>query len=150
MKKPQNKSPRKPALKNGTATIELTDQHWYRMVDNHMGRPVPLHRADLTRSFIYDRTWGVFYCGGGSHPTALALLLAFHMGSLEPVDTAEELGVEYSAGAADYLLKNYPGTCYHSTVDAKIIAGRRGSLNPMELRLLAYYDYEVRYLEEDD
>lgn len=119
----------------------FTDEQWWSMCDVHLDLPVPLAKADLLRPFIYDRKWGVFYCPPGLHLSGMSLLLAFHMGLNKGVDVAEQLKVEYSCGSADYYLERTSGTCFKSSVSRAIKAGRRGSLSPMELRILGAVDY---------
>src|SRR5882672_2654102 len=56
----------------------LTGGLWNRFCDARMSFPVPLHESDLTKPFIYDRAYGVFYVAFGHHQVAMHTLLAIH------------------------------------------------------------------------
>lgn len=58
-------------------TSPFTDEQWWAMCDAHMSLPVPLAKADLTKPFVYERRFGLFYVPFGFHHRAMSLLLAF-------------------------------------------------------------------------
>lgn len=101
-----------------------------------LGQPVPLHEADLTKSFVYDRRWGVFYVPFGHHQLAMATLLAFHHGYTKALVAAKELGLKGSAEAADRWLEATPGAAFRSSVGKNVQVGPKGNLTPIELRWL--------------
>ncbi len=117
----------------------FSDRQWWSMCDAHMSLPVPLHTADLTKPFVYDRKWGLFYVPSGLHQQAMGILLAFHHGLLNGNDVAVHLGLPTrdSHYAADYWLEKTPGAAFRSSVGKKKVqAGPRGNLTAMERRLL--------------
>lgn len=114
---------------------KITDQQWYKMVDNHMSRPVPLNRADLTKPFVYQRGYGVFYVGGGYHPSAMSLLLAWNHGYRSPISYAEDNDLEYSCGTADQWLKETKGAAYLSSVGSSIQLGSNHTVGELRFFL---------------
>lgn len=112
----------------------FSDEQWWAMCSAHMSLPVTLKDADLTKPFVYDRRWGVFYVPFGQHQLAMSILLAFHHGQTDAIDTAEMLGVEYSGGSADLWLEKTPGAAFRSSVGKKVQAGPRGNLTAIERR----------------
>lgn len=126
----------------------LKDELWWAMCDAGMSRPVKLVNADLSKEFLYDRRYGVFYCQFGKHQFAMALLLAWDLGVENYLDIDHiKLGVSDWAARevstfADYFLENTKGTCFKSSVGKSIKSGKIGNLNSMELD----YFYPVDYL----
>jgi hypothetical protein len=112
------------------------EQRWLMVEARLATEPVVLGRADLTRSFIYARDYGVFYCGAGSHQIAMSLLLAFQHGCEDGCDVAEKLGLEYPNATADRWLDETPGAAFLSSVGQKVQTKRSGSLTAIERRLL--------------
>ncbi len=125
-------------VRDDIAEAGFSDRQWWSMCDAHMSLPVPLHLADLTRPFVYDRKWGVFYVPPGLHQQAMGILLAFHHGLLKGYDVAQHLGLSTrdSHVAADYWLEKTPGAAFLSSVGKKVQAGPRGNLTAIERRLL--------------
>ena len=110
----------------------FTQNQWCKMVDSHMSRPVPLNKADLTKPFVYQRGYGVFYVSGGYHPSAMSLLLAFNHGYRNGVSYANDNNLEYSQGAADQWLRETDGAAFLSSVGDNIQVGN--NLNMTEQR----------------
>ena len=123
----------------------FTDQQWWKMCDAHMSLPVPLHEADLSKPFVFQRGYGVFYVPNGMHQVAMSLLLAFNHGLACGDDAAEKFGLEYSAGTADKWLEETPGAAFRSAVHSKVRAARRGNLTAIEKRFFG----EVQYLMQE-
>lgn len=117
-------------------TPEVTREMWWKMCDVHMSRPVPLHEADLTRPFIYERSWGVSYVPSGFHQVAMSLLLAFQHGLLHGIDVSEKLKLDFSSGTADYWLEHSPGAAFLSSVGKTIQVGNPKGLTIFERRKL--------------
>lgn len=46
--------------------INFTPQQWQMLVEAGAQEPLPLHIADLSRPFVYDRMIGVFHCAAAS------------------------------------------------------------------------------------
>jgi hypothetical protein len=125
-------------------TAPFTDEQWYAMCSAHMSMPVPLARADLTKLFVYDRAWGVFYVPFGCHPAAMSVLLAFHHKSTNVIEVAEKLGLDYSAGTADEWIEVIHGAAFRSSAGRGIQASTARSLNAIERRIFA--PYGLQYL----
>lgn len=119
----------------------FTDEQWYRMCDSGLHLPVPLGKADLTKPFVYDRKWGVFYVPGGLHRAAMSCLLAFQMDKTDVVSALRLVGCTDQTEGADFYLENTPGTAFRSSVGRGIYAIRPGSLSALELRLLGPVEY---------
>lgn len=120
--------------------FELTERQWNKYCDFGMEGPFPLGRADLTRSFIYERRQGVFYVPGGMHQSVMSFLLALHHSCQSGVEVANLLGLEYSSGTADYWLETAPGAAFRTSVGEKriIVAANKG-LTPLERRLFGNF-----------
>lgn len=108
---------------------------FWRMCDCHMSNPVPLAQADLSRPFVYERRWGVFYVPGGYHRIAMTLLLAWQHDCDCPVDVANKLGLDMSFDTADHWLANTDGAAFRSSVGKRIQVASRDKLNLQERRL---------------
>lgn len=119
----------------------LTPYQWSQFCDFCMSEPVPLATADLTRPFVYERQYGVFYVPWGKHQSAMSFLLALQQGCEDGIDVASKLKLNYSEGTADYWLEHTPGAAFRSSVGKKIqVASGRG-LTPQERRLFGDVDY---------
>ena len=125
--------------------INFTPQQWHMLVAAGAQEPQPLHLADLTIPFVYDRMIGVFHCAAGRHRLAMSLLLAFRYGRDSGIEVGEELGLEFPDDTADRWLEETPGVAFRSSVGRKVQAGKRASLTLIEKRWLG----EVEYLFED-
>ena len=119
----------------------FTQRQFYKMCDLNLSHPVALHEADLSRPFVYDRVWGVFYCPSGWHQGAMSLLLAWHHGCDSGVDVARKLGLKFSCGTADQWLESVPGTAFRSSVGKHVVAGHPAALNAVERRWLGPLQY---------
>lgn len=113
-----------------------TDEQWYAMCDARMSRAVALRDADLTKPFVYDRRFGLFYVPMGYHQQAMALLYAFHHGVTRTYECADVLGIAYDrvAKLADRWLSEKSGTCYKSSMHQSIRCWKPGHLSAAELR----------------
>jgi len=118
--------------------------------DYEVSLPVELTAADLSRPFVYDRKWGVFYVGNGYHQAVMSLLFAFHNGYNDRFGAmycAEALGVRFDSSAlADMYLKTIKGTLYMSTMSHTLYAGKRSNLTPSERKFFG----DIKYLFESD
>ena len=113
---------------------QFTEQQWWKMCNVGIGHPITLHEADLTKPFIYHRKYGIFYCSGGYHQSAMSLLLAFDNGLKDGLTAAEHFNLEHSSGTADYWLGNTPGKAFKSSVSSKVHCGKKGFLTVIERR----------------
>jgi hypothetical protein len=123
------------------ALAGFSDEQWWSMCSAHMGLPQPLHEADLTKPFVYDRRWGVFFVSSGCHQQAMSVLLAFHNGLVKGIDVADRLGLDFSDGTAEYWLEKTPGAAFKSSVGKKVQAGPRGNLTAIERRWLGEIEH---------
>lgn len=110
----------------------ITNRMWYQMCDCNMSLPEPLEVANLSKSFVYDRKFGVFQVPSGSHQAAMSLLLSWHHGLNNGVKVAEHLKLKYSDQTADYYLLNISGTAFLSSVGKSVYAGKINNLNEKE------------------
>lgn len=130
---------------------EITDDHWYAMSNNGLAMPIHIAKANLKKSFIYQRNLGVMPCGDGLHTCAAALLVAFNMGLLDSVDAQRQLENQTkrdlsSHGMMDYWLLNTAGTAFLSSVSRGVIlAGKRENLNAFEIRFFG--EHNIRYMK---
>ena len=113
----------------------LTERQWGKFCDFGTSDPIPLEKADLSRSFVYERQHGVFYVPGGMHPSTMSLLLALQYGCQDGIDVAEKLKIEYSSGTADSWLQNTPGAAFRSSVGRRIQVATVRGLTILERRL---------------
>lgn len=118
----------------------MTDEMFWGMCDCNMSDPIPLEHANLTKPFVYERRWGVFYAPFGYHQSAMGLLLAWQHGCLKALQAAEKLGITHDA-VADYWLEHTPGAAFRSSVGRKIIVASLKSLTIHERRLLGDVDF---------
>lgn len=93
--------------------------------------PVRLQDADLSRPFVYDRRYGVFYVGTAKHAFVMATIYAWDRGYTDYFDmpivgTVTDI-------ADDYLIKTV-GTAFRSSLSTKrIVAGKPTNLNDTEI-----------------
>lgn len=113
----------------------FTDEQWWKMCDAGMGLPLPLAHADLTKPFVYERAYGVFYVPMGHHQRVMSLLLAFQHGMLSTIDLAEKLGLEPHGETADRWLESTPGAAFRSSVGKRIQVPTGKGLTAQERRL---------------
>ncbi len=121
--------------------MEFSDERWWAMCSANMSMPVPLHKADLTKPFVYAREFGVFYVPIGHHQLAMSTLLAWQHECVKPVDVAKKLGLRLSDETADRWLQHTPGAAFKSSQSGQVMAGRRGSLSVVERRHLGTVTY---------
>lgn len=119
----------------------LTLRQFWKMCDACMSDPIELGQADIEKPFVYDRRYGFFYVPAGMHQQAMSLLLAFHHGLHSSVEVAKALKLRSSHETADHWLEHVAGTAFRSSQGKKVMAGRRGNLNALELRRLGVVDY---------
>lgn len=113
----------------------MRDELWWLMCDYKMSEPVPLNTADLTKPFVYDRVFGVFYVPPARHQAAMALLLAWHNDCRTYFDLdLKKLGLRDhdTADLSEYYLINHLGTCFKSSVSKSIICGLLTNLSSVE------------------
>lgn len=123
----------------------MTQQMWWKMCDCQMELPIALAQADLSKPFIYERKWGVFYVPSGYHQAAMSLLLAFQHNLNSGVDVAKKLGLVHSEGTADHWLEHTQGAAFRSSVGKKINVATLKNLSVQERR----YFGEVMCLFDD-
>lgn len=119
----------------------FTDEQWWAMCGAQMSMPVPLHAANLTVPFVYERGFGVFYVPMGYHQQAMSTLLAFQHGLNKGVDVAEKLHLALSDGTADRWLELTPGAAFRSSVGRSVKAGKKGVLTVIERRHFGEVEY---------
>ncbi|MEJ6003736.1 hypothetical protein [Paucibacter soli] len=122
----------------------FTDPQWWAMCSINMDLPHPLDKADLSRPFVYQRGYGVFYVPGGRHQAVMSLLLAFQHGLNSGVDVANKLSLEYSSGTADHWLEHTPGAAFKSSVGKHVQVAGPDSLTAIERRILGSVQYVFR------
>ncbi len=118
----------------------FTDEQWWNMCDAGMGLPLPLDQADLSKPFVYDRSYGVFYVPMGQHQHAMSLLLAFQHGLASTMGLAEKLGLEPHGETADRWLESTPGAAFRSTVGKRIQVATGKGLTAQERRLFGDFE----------
>lgn len=128
--------PKIPAPAGYGDAFEHTDRHYWAMCSAGMSLPVALDEANLTKPYVYDRQYGVFYVNAGQHPAAMALLLAWQHGLNSGVDVAHQLGLRYSTEAAEHYLETTPGACFKSSVSQTAETWRIDHLTDNERRAL--------------
>lgn len=101
----------------------------------YMSEPIPLHLADVTRPFVYDRQFGLFYVPGGKHPFAMSFLLALQHNCADGIEVSELLGIDYGHGTAERWLTQTPGTAFKSSVSKTIYVGALHHINAIERRV---------------
>lgn len=121
---------------------QITDQQMDKLYDLNASDPVPLGLADLSKPFVYDREYGVFYVASGYHPAVMSQLLAMAHGCANQSEVAALLKLRDSHAMADRWLETRVGA-YRSSVSNKVLAGRRGQLTPIERRLLGEVHYQL-------
>jgi hypothetical protein len=114
---------------------ELSQRQWNQFCDFGMSDPVALQLADLTRPFVYERAYGVFYVPGGMHASAMSFLLALQHGCEHGIEVAEKLKLKYSSGTADHWLEHTPGAAFKSSVGRRIQVATGRNLTVQERRL---------------
>lgn len=111
---------------------KIEDKIWWAMCDAHMSQPVKLRDADITKPFIYDRRWGLFYVPFGYHEFAMGTLYSINNGETNRIDMAEKIGRPYELSTlADLWLEEH-GTAYMSGVAKIITAWSFENLNRQE------------------
>ncbi len=118
----------------------FSDKQWWKMCDAQMSLPVPLSKADLTRSFVYDRDFGVFYVQFGNHQVAMSLLLAWQHGCDDGIDVGEKLSLNFSGETADHWLEFTPGAAFLSSVGKRIQVATGKGLTVQERRLFGDFE----------
>ena len=119
---------------------ELNQRQWNCFCDFHMSKPVPLASADLSRPFVYERQYGLFYVPSGLHQSAMSFLLALQHGLDHGIDVAEKLKLKYSDGTADHWLEHTPGAAFKSSVGKRIQVAKHRGLTIQERRLFGDVD----------
>lgn len=119
----------------GKHSPDITDEMLWAMCDL-MSDPIPLVQADLTKPFIYERQWGVFYTPFGRHQAAMGLLLAWQHDCKRAAHVIEKLGISHDR-AADYWLEHTPGAAFRSSVGKKIQVASIKGLTIQERRMFS-------------
>lgn len=119
----------------------LTQNQFWHSCDCNMSHPVALAKADLTKPFVYDRKYGLFYVPSGYHYLAMAQLLAFHHDLKRPYDVMKKFNLRETSDCADYWLEHCEGVAFRSSVSKRIKSGKPSSLNAIERRILGEVDY---------
>ena len=108
---------------------------WHHVWNCGMSMPVPLSVADLTKLFVYERQYGVFYVPWAKHQSAMSCLLALQHGCEDGIEVSDKLHLEYTGGTADYWLAHTPGSAFLSSVSKRIQVATGRGLTPQERRL---------------
>lgn len=119
----------------------LTEDQFWAVCSDNMSDPLSLGKADLSKPFIYERRFGVFYVPPVHHPNGMSLLLAFQHGLHNGAAVGEKLRIQYSAGTADEWLRTTPGACFRSSVGKRVQAGAPDALTVIERRLFGEIQY---------
>ena len=118
------------------STFKLTEKQENKFIEFDIEGPYPLVQADLTRPFVYERNYGVFYVPFGMHQAAMSLFLALQHGCNSGIEVSEKLGLDYYSNcAADYWLENTPGAAFKSGCSDKVFVGSVESMTFQEKRL---------------
>jgi len=120
----------------------FTDEQWWLMCDCGLSLPEPISKADLSKPFIYDREYGVFYCNFGTHYLGMWCLLSFQ-------DGIENLPSDHHV-AADKWLSDKSGRAFKSSVSRGVFAGKIGCLNAIERRFFGNSITYINGLIDDD
>lgn len=99
-----------------TNFADPSDELWYWMCDVGISKskPEPLRTADLTKPWLYDRRFGVFYVDIGGHQCAMANIYARVSGYDNAFDMEDDTGIIAFRDQAEEYLKKTPGTAYMS------------------------------------
>lgn len=129
---------------------ELSEEQWYRICDAGAGKARALSEFDVSKSFVYDREYGIFPVAGGYHQQTMAQLCAFHHGFKCAHDMLDHLKQQdgkrrETSHLADMFLEKIPGTAFRSSVGKCVTAGTRHSLTPIENRIFG----ELKFAFED-
>lgn len=128
--------------------LNKTQQETLQYCEFSVSGPLLLEVADVSRPFVYDRKFGLFYVGSGNHPHIMSMLLGFHNGydgQYGGMEYAESVGLQWSAETADKYLETVRGTAFKSSVRPFVYAGKYKNLNEFELDMFG----SVQYLFED-
>lgn len=117
----------------------FSDEQWWKMCDAGMSLPVHISKADLSRPFVYDRSFGVFIVPFGKHQLAMSLLLAWQHGCKSGMAVGEKLSIEFSGETADRWLRDTPGAAFLSSVGKRIQVGTGKGLTVQERRLFGNF-----------
>lgn len=113
----------------------MPQELWWKMCDYRMSEPVPLEKADLSKPFVYDRAFGVFYVGASHHQSVMALLFAWHRDHEDYLDldvSGFGLREPCPIDLAERYLTMHVGTCFKSSVSQKVICGFLKNMNEKE------------------
>jgi hypothetical protein len=113
----------------------LTPRQHNKLIDLGLSDPMELSQADLTRPFVYERQFGVFFVPPGYHSNSMSFLLALQHGCESGPDVAEQLGLSFSSGTADHWLQHSPGAAMRSSVGKRVLVATGRGLTPLERRL---------------
>ncbi|MDP1743150.1 hypothetical protein [Polaromonas sp.] len=124
---------------------DLTPPQWQALLEAGVKEPQPLHLADLSVPFVYERTVGVLHCAAGKHRLAMSILLAFAHNCDSGIEVGERLGLDFPDETADRWLEITPGAAFMSSVGRKVQAGKRANLTLIEKRWLG----DIQYLFDE-
>lgn len=110
----------------------LTQEQFWAACDANMSDPLTLEQADLSKPFVYDREYGLFYVPCAYHQLALAQLFAWHTGFVKAYDAIDAFKMRDSSQAADKLFENFPGIAILSSVGVTVHAFNKNSLTQRE------------------
>lgn len=105
--------------------------------------PVSLSTADLSKSCLYDRTYGVFYVFTGAHEVVAEKLLQLHM-KMSSSELQQHLKA-LDMTPTDFYLMNYKGCCFKSRVSSKLTIGDYDILTPIEMQYLAPLGFDKAF-----
>lgn len=100
----------------------LTEKQFWKSCLCGMSRPVELADEDLTKPFVYDREYGLFYVNPGHHQLAMATIYAWRNGFDSYLDMPEGRSRLNLSKGADSLMEKYQGVAMKSSVGTRVLA----------------------------
>lgn len=135
---------------------DIDDEMICEMHDTYMKKPVSIDLADLTKPFIYDRDWGVFYIVPGQHQMCMSILYSWRFGHSsvrsmirnDPEFKARVKANSYSSNSkysfiADLYLLELEGTVISSSVTDFVQIGKLKNLNQKEKTIFSNFQIEI-------
>lgn len=132
--------------------LPMTEENLSLLVNHNMSRPITLERANLTKSFVYDRKFGFFYVAGGNHNIAMSFLYAMHHGFNDVHKMCEHPDFSHMKGRcsscfdeiADRYISEIEGVCFKSSVSNYILGGSPSQINRREM---TFFEGRIQFLE---
>lgn len=93
--------------------------------------PISLQTANLNKSCLYDRLFGVFYVRSGAHELVAKKLLELHL-KMTSTELLAHLKLSKMT-ATDFYLKTRKGSCFRSSVSKRFTIGKVEELRADEI-----------------